>query len=80
MSSISVNNINPFSGNDINVAGNLYVNGGAVSGFPYTGSAEITGSLGVTGSVGFAYNSIIPAIPGAWSAGGALITARMGYG
>jgi hypothetical protein len=41
--------------------------------FPYTGSALITGSLAVTGSVGFAYEAVSSA---AWSAGGALSTAR----
>jgi hypothetical protein len=41
--------------------------------FPYTGSAVITGSLAVTGSVGFAANLLGAS---AWSAGGALSTAR----
>jgi hypothetical protein len=43
--------------------------------FPYTGSAIISGSLAVTGSVEFAYGV---AAASAWSAGGALITARGG--
>ena len=45
--------------------------------FPYTGSAEITGSLGVTGSVSFSHLKLDPS---AWSAGGALSTARYGLG
>ena len=46
---------------------------GGVDPFPYTGSAQITGSLNVTGSVGF---SALLAGGNAWSAGGALSTAR----
>jgi hypothetical protein len=38
-----------------------------------TGSLRVSGSLAVTGSVGFAYEAVSPA---AWSAGGALSTAR----
>ncbi len=49
---------------------------GGVNPFPYTGSATITGSLAVTGSVGF--STLLAGGPRAWSAGGALITAR-GY-
>ena len=48
---------------------------GAVDPFPYTGSAQITGSLSVTGSVDFSYISG-SAGASAWSAGGAMITAR----
>ena len=50
-----------------------YAPGGGGAAFPYTGSAQITGSLGVTGSVGLSY---LVTSAAAWSAGGAMITAR----
>ena len=51
----------------------------AVEGAPPNtlGSSELSGSLGVTGSLDLAYLSgSTTTEPGAWSAGGALITAR----
>jgi hypothetical protein len=61
----------------LNVIGDLLQNGSAIetNPFPYSGTAQINGGLGVTGSVEFAYEVSQPA---AWSAGGALITARDG--
>jgi hypothetical protein len=71
----------PFTGSAIisgslNVIGSTSQNGVAIktNPFPHTGSAAITGSLAVTGSVGFSVN--LPLGTRAWSAGGALITAR----
>ena len=49
-----------------------------VGAFPYSGDAKIIGSLAVTADTGNVEFSYINVIPSAWSAGGALITARKG--
>ena len=63
----------------LNVVGDLLQNGAPIETdpFPYTGDAQINGGLGVSGSVGFSYSV---SIPGAWTAGNALINGRYGAG
>ena len=58
----------------LDVLGSINTLGTAVSSL---GSSDITGSLSLTGSMELAYQSgSTTTEPGAWSAGGALITAR----